>query len=677
MSVSVPTRTHVLSAAARVYGELGFRGATTRKIAEAAGVNEVTLFRQFGSKNALLLEALRVSGATHPDTALPEIPVDPLAELTAWSAHMRKSLVAMRGMIRKAMAEFEVNPAMPKCMTHGAAQSLMNLRDYLTRLVEQGAVRADADVISAASMLMSAIFHDALGRDMMPHAFPQPVSAAPTNYARLTLQSLGYDFAALQPASDRKRTITRVQRALTVALLLVAAPLAAVAQGATAQGAAATPAASISLADALTMGQKASHTVHSAEAGVMRAGAQQQQARAQYLPQINGTFAYQRLMQSQFSAITAGSSSGSGSGSGSSGGTSSFGDITKIFASPNTATLGVSLTQNVYTAGKLESATKGAAAARTAADIGLDAARAQVNLDVAQAYFDAVAAKALVDIADSTLAQAERTLAQTTVSKQVGSAAEFDLLRARVARDNQRPALIQARGNYDLTMMRLRQLLGISLDKPLALTTPIRDEGVAAEAPPADTAVAHRSTVRQAAANVTAQQFALSAADMNRLPSVQVSSAYQRFAYPVGILPLALNQYYPNWTISLGLSVPVFTGGKLTADRAIAQANLIDAQQSFEQSRELAALDARTAILQLEQAQASYASSVGTDEQARRAYTIAEVRFNEGISTQVELLQSRTQYEQARLNRVLAARDLEVARLRVAFLKDLPVTVRR
>ena len=675
MSVSVPTRTHVLSAAARVYGELGSRGATTRKIAEAAGVNEVTLFRQFGSKNALLLEALRVSGATHPDTALPETPVDPLAELTAWSAHMRKSLVAMRGMIRKAMAEFEVNPAMPKCMTHGAAQSLMNLRDYLTRLVELGAVRADADVISAASMLMSAIFHDALGRDMMPHAFPQPVSAAPANYARLTLQSLGYDFAALQLASDRKRTITRVQRALTVALLLVAAPLAAVAQGATAQGAAATPAASISLADALTMGQKASHTVHSAEAGVMRAGAQQQQARAQYLPQINGTFAYQRLMQSQFSAITAGSSSGSGSGS--SGGTSGFGDITKIFASPNTATLGVSLTQNLYTAGKLESATQGASAARTAADIGLDAARAQVNLDIAQAYFDAVAAKALVDIADSTLAQAERTLAQTTVSKQVGTAAEFDLLRARVARDNQRPALIQARGNYDLTMMRLRQLLGISLDKPLALTTPIRDEGVAAAAPSADTAVAHRATVRQAAANVTAQQFALAAADMNRLPSVQLSTAYQRFAYPNGILPLALNQYYPNWTISLGLSVPVFTGGKLTADRAIAQANLIDAQQSFEQSRELAALDARTAILQLEQAQASYASSVGTDEQARRAYTIAEVRFNEGISTQVELLQSRTQYEQARLNRVLAARDLEVARLRVAFLKDLPVTVRR
>ena len=101
--------------------------------------------------------------------------------------------------------------------------------------------------------------------------------------------------------------------------------------------------------------------------------------------------------------------------------------------------------------------------------------------------------------------------------------------------------------------------------------------------------------------------------------------------------------------------------------------NLAEARQSLDQVKELAALDARTAIAQLEEADASYASSVGTDTQAARAYAIAEVRFQEGISTQVELQQSRTQYEQARLNRVLAARDLEVARLRVALLKDLPI----
>ena len=43
----------ILAAAARVYAQYGFRGATTRLIANEAGVNEVTLFRTFGSKAEL------------------------------------------------------------------------------------------------------------------------------------------------------------------------------------------------------------------------------------------------------------------------------------------------------------------------------------------------------------------------------------------------------------------------------------------------------------------------------------------------------------------------------------------------------------------------------------------------------------------------------------------------
>jgi outer membrane protein TolC len=267
------------------------------------------------------------------------------------------------------------------------------------------------------------------------------------------------------------------------------------------------------------------------------------------------------------------------------------------------------------------------------------------------------------------------------------------LLRARVARDNQRPVVIQAKSNRDIAYLRLRQLLGISLTQPLTLTTSIRDEGIADTVPRQlqlnqpiaipggdrgivpDTSVDHRSSVRQAQANITAQEYALRAAKWERLPSAQVSSAYQRYGYPAdaGLANNFFGSYYPNWTVSFGLSVPLFLGGKLMGDRMVAEANLADARQSLDNVKELAALDARTALAQLEEADASYSASVGTDTQAARAYSIAEVRFQEGISTQVELQQSRTQYEQARLNRVLAARDLEVARLRVALLKDLPV----
>jgi outer membrane protein len=678
-----PTREHILAAAARLYGEHGFRGTTTRRIAQEAHVNEVTVFRLFGSKTALLLEALRVHGAEPATAELPQEPRDPVEELTAWCAHKRRSISAMRSIIRKAMSEFEENPEMPKCMTHGASHTYATLRGYFERLAKAGFVTADADIPAATAMLMSAIFHDAIGRDIMPQAFPQPSSAGPRAYARLCLQGLG--FAA---AEAKRPRVSRGRGAIAgVGLLLFVAagfmPAAARAQ----QGA-------LSLGEALRLAARVSHPVHTAEAAVQRARGQQSQSRAQYLPQLNGSINYQRTIESQFQAISKQSGGSSSSTQDTSSNNLANSPISKIFAAPNTVTLGLTLSQNIFTAGRLAAATSATDAARTAAELGLDAARAQVVLDAAQAYFDAVASEQLVQIADSTLAQAERTLKQTEVSRQVGSAAEFDLLRARVTRDNQRPVVIQARGNRDVAMLRLRQLVGIPLGQPITLTTPIRDEGAAAadaapmdlarsvEIPGADralvpdTSVNHRSSVRQAEVNVTAQESALRAQQWNRLPSVQLSSNYQRFGYPPSgtFLPNSFAQFYPNWTAAVGVSFPVFTGGRLAGDRMVAEASLAEARQTLDQMKEFAELDARTALNALDQARAAYSASVGTDTQAARAYSIAEVRFNEGISTQVELQQSRTQYEQARLNRVLAARDLEVARLRVALIKDLPVS---
>jgi outer membrane protein TolC len=69
----------------------------------------------------------------------------------------------------------------------------------------------------------------------------------------------------------------------------------------------------------------------------------------------------------------------------------------------------------------------------------------------------------------------------------------------------------------------------------------------------------------------------------------------------------------------------------------------------------------------------AWESSAGTVQQANRAYEIADVRYGAGVSTQLELSDARVQRQQAEANRALAARDLQVARARVALLPDLPV----
>ena len=66
----------------------------------------------------------------------------------------------------------------------------------------------------------------------------------------------------------------------------------------------------------------------------------------------------------------------------------------------------------------------------------------------------------------------------------------------------------------------------------------------------------------------------------------------------------------------------------------------------------------------------------GTEASTLTKNQLAELRNREGLSTQLELADSRLSLEVARANRAQAARDLQIARARVALLPGLSVTAR-
>src|SRR5205814_10472678 len=98
-------RDEILAAAAHVFAQHGFRGSTTRRIADTAGVNEITLFRQFGSKEELIRQAMQYCSHFAGFTPLPDVAVDPESELTAWSESLIRYLNIERLMIGKTMSE--------------------------------------------------------------------------------------------------------------------------------------------------------------------------------------------------------------------------------------------------------------------------------------------------------------------------------------------------------------------------------------------------------------------------------------------------------------------------------------------------------------------------------------------------------------------------------------------
>jgi AcrR family transcriptional regulator len=189
-------RDRILDAAKRVYAQHGFRGATTRLIAIEAGVNEVTLFRTFGSKAALFEALMQDHVAQSPIPSLPEHPVDPEREMTEWVAALLGHMRENRALIRKSFGEIEDRPAAAVSMCEGPNCAGMILTDYVYRLQAIGMADADGDVPTAVAMLMSSMFGDAISRDVMPSAFPQPESDAPGRYVRILLRALGVNVAS-------------------------------------------------------------------------------------------------------------------------------------------------------------------------------------------------------------------------------------------------------------------------------------------------------------------------------------------------------------------------------------------------------------------------------------------------------------------------------------------------
>jgi outer membrane protein TolC len=508
-------------------------------------------------------------------------------------------------------------------------------------------------------------------------------------------------------------------RACALGLLLaVSSPMLALAQQA---APAASNTTALSLDDAIRIAARESEALQIARAGVTRAGGQVRVARSQYLPQLGGSLAYSRALRSQFQALASGGGDTSTTPKPQSLCTPALPenptpeqraaalaqattcpavqglDFSRVgFGARNSWTLGLSVSQTVFSGGRVSGQNIAAAAARRSADVELTSQRAQLALDVTQAYFDAVLADRLVAIADTTLSQTEELLRQTTVARRVGNQSEYELLRATVTRDNQRPVAIARRGDRDIAYLRLKQLLNLPLDAPLTLTTPIDEPAtisrvIAANAATgnnaayvanvadtlaprsiSDTSSAYRAPVRQSVEAVRAQEGQYRAARADRFPTLSLTSGYQRLFFPTAFLP-TLNQYSENWNVGGSLSLSLFSGGRVTGNIEQARANLDEAKARLQQARELAALDTRVALNQLQQAEAAFAASRGTAQQAQRAYSIDQIRYREGISTQTDLTQSRLLLEQATANQAQSARDLAVARARVALLRDLPL----
>lgn len=185
----------ILAAAAGLFGERGYRGTTTRAIAERAGVNEVTLFRRFGNKQGVL-RALAASWAENmagfavgaiPETADTRGTLEALARLEVEQA-ARFGAAAIRLAI-----DATSTPEVAEVLGGGPGENAKGLARYLAERQAAGDLRADVDprVMSDAFFALTSTLVMSRGLIGLPGEGGVPVDEAVAGALEILFAGIG------------------------------------------------------------------------------------------------------------------------------------------------------------------------------------------------------------------------------------------------------------------------------------------------------------------------------------------------------------------------------------------------------------------------------------------------------------------------------------------------------
>ena len=202
--LSSPTRQRLLDAAFQVCSERGLQGATTREIADTAQVNEVTLFRHFGSKEKLIAAVFQRAVAAQAEFLSEAEPDanDLQRDLTRYARRYDEMLMANEALIRTLIGEARRHPQEAWQVICEAARPMrQRLINYLRAAQKAGSVRRDLDIAPAIDAFTGMLLAGMLRRTALLQFLDYSADDYVTTVVDLFLRGI----VAASASTDKKR----------------------------------------------------------------------------------------------------------------------------------------------------------------------------------------------------------------------------------------------------------------------------------------------------------------------------------------------------------------------------------------------------------------------------------------------------------------------------------------
>ena len=319
---------------------------------------------------------------------------------------------------------------------------------------------------------------------------------------------------------------------------------------------------------------------------------------------------------------------------------------------PSTAFNGqAQLTYNLYTSGNRQATIRQAEEQERSEELAVETQFETIRLNVATDYYNLQQTDEQVRIAQSAVQNSEASLRDAEALERAGVGTRFDVLRSQVNLANSQQDLTNARSQQAIarrqlaTRISLPQGINISAADPVQLAglwNPTLEQSIVL-------AFQNRSELQQQLAqrNIGEQQRRQALSSLG--PQVSLVASYS-----------LLDQFNDNVSVTDGYSVGVraslnlYDGGAAVARANQAKANIAIAETQFAEQRN----QIRFQVEQAYSTQQSNLENVQTSntalEQAREALRLARLRFQAGVGTQTDVINSENDLTRAEGNRVTA-----------------------
>lgn len=325
--------------------------------------------------------------------------------------------------------------------------------------------------------------------------------------------------------------------------------------------------------------------------------------------------------------------------------------------------IGVSLQQPLFAGGRLYKGYQMAEEGLKIAEASLKKDEGELVFEVKQAYWGAVKAAKMVEVAHQGVQRMEAYVQDLQNMYDVGMLTKNDLLKAKVQLSNVRLMEVQAQHGRRLAMGALCTLLGLPVDteleftEQLELVSPLEVDPEQAR----EVALRQRPEVQMMEHNRKLGEKAVQMASAGWLPTVAVVLDYGYKRPDREYNP----DFYATWTATVAAQMNLFDWGATRYKKEQAERQLRQVEASTRALQDGIALEVTQAVLALNEAKQSLALAEENVAQAEENYKVTLDKFHEGMVTNTEVLDANSLLVKARTDHVSALADYQVALARL------------